>query len=48
MIDKKQTNEKCPECGRGILMEQYWGSHQKRLTCSNPECPHSEFITEVL
>jgi ribosomal protein S27AE len=48
MIDKHQTNEKCPKCERGVLLEQYWGDKQKRVTCSNPDCAYASYITEVL
>lgn len=43
MIEKKLTNEKCPECKGGVLQEQFWGDKQRRITCSNPECPHTEY-----
>jgi ribosomal protein S27AE len=48
MIEKKQTNEKCPKCERGYLQSQYWGSHQQRVTCSNPECAYVYYDDEVL
>lgn len=42
MADKRQTGERCPECGRGAVLVQGWGADWERVTCSNPECDYAE------
>ncbi len=46
MADKWMTNQKCPLCGRGMVMLQSWGGSDKRATCSDSECPYVDYIKD--
>jgi ribosomal protein S27AE len=46
MIEKHQTNEKCPKCDKGILMRQYWTDDKDRVRCSNPDCTYLDYLNK--